>query len=144
MRAESALDHTKNMMMTHVFRCIDAVFTALPNICMLCCNRGTINQARSLETHTRKITGENCHFHAMQHHPWLSTKNFIFSFGTKPLLMVILLFFCSCNFAKKVETFLLLSFCTPIFTLMEFFGGFFQMQYKGASLKPIVFGYILQ
>ena len=61
---------TKNMMMTHVFRCIDAVFTALPNICMLCCNRGTINQARSLETHTRKITGENCHFHAMQHHPW--------------------------------------------------------------------------
>ena len=32
---------------THVFRCIDAVFTALPNICMLCCNLGS-NKSRQL------------------------------------------------------------------------------------------------
>ena len=35
---------------THVFRCIDAVFTALPNICMLCCNLGS-NKSRQLREH---------------------------------------------------------------------------------------------
>ena len=87
------------MMMTHVFRCIDAVFTALPNICMLGCNRGTINQARSLE-HTlgksreKTVTFTQCNI-TLEH------QELSFSFGTKPLLMVILLFFCSCNFAEK-------------------------------------------
>ena len=104
LKDEKVLLTTENMMMmTHVFRCIDAVFTALPNICM-----PKYNKSREhIESRGRKLSFSR---NATSH---LSTRTFLLLVVVQPLLMVILLFFCSCNFAEKKKPFFFCRFARP-------------------------------